>query len=137
MSGSKISSLVEAMKIMIHSLPQSTKFNIVSFGSNFELLFPESVQFNENTFKTSLEYVEKMKADFGGTSIVPCLNHIFNQPSDPSCPRYFSIFFLFFLFSLFFFLFSFFLFSFFLFSFLFLFFFSFFIFFFQIPLPKF
>ena len=33
----------ESLKLFLHSLPDGSFFNVVSFGSNFEYLFEESV----------------------------------------------------------------------------------------------
>jgi hypothetical protein len=33
----------EALKLFLHSLPDGSFFNVVSFGTNFEYLFNESV----------------------------------------------------------------------------------------------
>jgi hypothetical protein len=38
---------VEALKLFLHSLPLGSKFNVVSFGSIFTKLFPESVDYDE------------------------------------------------------------------------------------------
>jgi hypothetical protein len=39
MSGSPIKLAVEALKLFLHSLPMGSKFNIVSYGSDFSTLF--------------------------------------------------------------------------------------------------
>lgn len=51
MSGSPIRLAVEALKLFLHSLPLGSKFNVISFGSNFSKLFPESIDYNEKSLK--------------------------------------------------------------------------------------
>jgi hypothetical protein len=48
MSGARINMAVEALKLFIHSIPYGSMFNIVSFGSDFKKMFPESVEYNED-----------------------------------------------------------------------------------------
>jgi hypothetical protein len=38
-----IKTAIEALKLILHSLPDGSYFNVVSFGSEFEILFKESV----------------------------------------------------------------------------------------------
>ena len=54
MSGSPIQLAVGALKLFLHSLPIGSKFNVVSFGSNFEKLFPDSVEYNEENLKIAV-----------------------------------------------------------------------------------
>lgn len=46
MSGLTIKKAIEALILFIKSLPKDTYFNIVSFGSHSEKLFPKSVKYN-------------------------------------------------------------------------------------------
>ena len=47
MGGSRIQKATEALALFIKSLPQDTFFNVVSFGSHSESLFPSSVKYND------------------------------------------------------------------------------------------
>jgi len=38
----------------LHSIPLGSKFNVISFGSNFTKLFPESVVYNESNLKMAV-----------------------------------------------------------------------------------
>jgi hypothetical protein len=41
----------EALKIFLRSLSLGSWFNIISFGNEFEFLFNESVEYNEENLK--------------------------------------------------------------------------------------
>jgi Mg-chelatase subunit ChlD len=47
MSGSPITLAKEALILFLHSLPMGAKFNVVSFGSDFEKVFEQSVSYDE------------------------------------------------------------------------------------------
>ncbi len=48
---------VEALKLFLHSLPLGSKFNVISFGSEFEKLFPESVVYDESNLKIAISKI--------------------------------------------------------------------------------
>jgi hypothetical protein len=54
MSGSPIKVAVGALKLFLHSLPLGSKFNVVSFGTDFKKLFPNSADYNEENLKIAL-----------------------------------------------------------------------------------
>jgi Ca-activated chloride channel family protein len=64
----------EATKLFIQSLPEGSKFNIVSFGSEHSKLFDESVDYTEETRQSALNSVEGFGADMGGTELFNCLS---------------------------------------------------------------
>jgi cobalamin biosynthesis protein CobT len=45
MRGIPIQLAVKALKVFLHSLPIGCLFNVYSFGSTFEVLFPESMEY--------------------------------------------------------------------------------------------
>lgn len=47
MSGGGIDSARKALIVYLKSLPEGSKFNIVSFGFNFEKMYPVSQHYNE------------------------------------------------------------------------------------------
>ena len=58
MSGSSMNLAKEALLVFIHSLPVSSYFNVILFGSNYKSLFPESRIYDDHTFqdaKTSIQ----------------------------------------------------------------------------------
>jgi len=50
-------------------LPSDSYFNVISFGSDFENMYPESVRYEDKIVKATIEKVQKMSANFGGTEI--------------------------------------------------------------------
>mmetsp|Transcript_30757 Transcript_30757/g.30245 ORF Transcript_30757/g.30245 Transcript_30757/m.30245 type:complete len:91 (-) Transcript_30757:138-410(-) len=49
MDGKPMALAIEALKLFIHSLPIGSKFNVVSFGSEFKLMFKKSETYNEKS----------------------------------------------------------------------------------------
>ncbi|XP_041118571.1 von Willebrand factor A domain-containing protein 5B1-like isoform X2 [Polyodon spathula] len=87
MSGANIHKIKEAMIVAIKSLPSRTLLNIVGFGSNIKSLFSTSRVYSEDTLSLACEYLQKMRADMGGTNILGALNWVFQQPVHRGYPR--------------------------------------------------
>ena len=47
MGGTRIKKAKEALILFIKSLPQDTYFNVISFGSSSEKLFPQSMRYSD------------------------------------------------------------------------------------------
>ena len=77
----------KALKLMIPAIPNTCKFNIVSFGSTFSKLYETSQHLTETTFQQAISHVNLMTADMGGTNIYGPLSSIFNEPVDIDYPR--------------------------------------------------
>ncbi|KAM4590381.1 von Willebrand factor A domain-containing protein 5A-like isoform 1-T2 [Fundulus diaphanus] len=88
----RISSARDTLLLLLKSLPMGCYFNIYSFGSEFEHIFPTSVEYSEKTMEEALKKVEKMQDDLGGTEILLPLKHIYGQPCIPKQPRQLFIF---------------------------------------------
>lgn len=67
MGGGRIEKAKEALILFIQSLPQDTYFNVVSFGSQSERVFPVSVQYNDIAVKAAVGKISAMTANMGGT----------------------------------------------------------------------
>ncbi|XP_038672148.1 von Willebrand factor A domain-containing protein 5B1 isoform X2 [Scyliorhinus canicula] len=87
MSGINIEKIKEAMVVVIKSLPPGTLLNIIGFGSNVRTLFSSSRQCNDETLSFACEYIQRMRADMGGTNILGALSWIFKQPVHRGYPR--------------------------------------------------
>ncbi len=70
MSGDPIKLAVQALKLLLHSIPLGSKFNIVSFGSRHSLMFPQSVDYNEKNLLMAVTQLQTFQADYGGTEIL-------------------------------------------------------------------
>lgn len=77
-------------------------FNIVGFGSGHQTLFPASVEYDAQSFKTASDHVSEMSgttlnsinfnlmtlsANMGGTEILAPLRAILSTKSNPDYPR--------------------------------------------------
>ena len=80
MMGDRIALAKDAAMFFLKSLPSTSKFNIVSFGSQFTSMFPESVDYNDETMSEALKEIRFFDANLGGTEILTPLKHIFEQP---------------------------------------------------------
>ncbi|CAI5693966.1 unnamed protein product [Oreochromis niloticus] len=92
MSNTRIRSARDTLLLLLKSLPMGCYFNIYSFGSCYEHIFPKSVEYSQQTMKESLKKVEQMEANLGGTEILEPLKHIYSQPCIPNQPRQLFVF---------------------------------------------
>uniref|UniRef100_A0A673BS53 VIT domain-containing protein n=1 Tax=Sphaeramia orbicularis TaxID=375764 RepID=A0A673BS53_9TELE len=88
----RIASARDTLLLLLKSLPMGCYFNIYSFGSSYEHIFPKSVKYNKKTMKEALKKVEKMEADLEGTEILQPLKHIYKQACIPNQPRQLFVF---------------------------------------------
>ena len=81
MGGSyKIPNLKTALNLFLKSLPVGVKFNICSFGSRHEFLFPSgSRTYDQSALEEATRYVDTFSANFGGTDIYNPMQDIFNK----------------------------------------------------------
>ena len=73
----------QALKNFIHSLPEGSKFNIISFGSRFETLFEKSVEYDNTTLHKAIQDIElydQRGKNLGGTEILKPLEYLFGLP---------------------------------------------------------
>ncbi|KAG7457066.1 hypothetical protein MATL_G00242680 [Megalops atlanticus] len=87
MSGANIDKIKEGMVVAIKSLPPGTLLNIVGFGSTSKTLFTTSKLCTDETLALACEYIQKMRADMGGTNLLGALSWVYQQPVHRGCPR--------------------------------------------------
>lgn len=76
----RIPNLKAALQIFLKSLPLGVKFNICSFGSRHELLFPKgSVSYDPSALEKATIYVNRFAADFGGTEMYRPLEEVITK----------------------------------------------------------
>ncbi|XP_034723659.1 von Willebrand factor A domain-containing protein 5A-like [Etheostoma cragini] len=92
MAGSRIKSARDTLLLLLKSLPIGCYFNIYSFGSSYEHIFPKSVEYNEKTMEEALNEVKRMGGDLGRTEILIPLEHIYSQPCISSQPKQLFVF---------------------------------------------
>jgi hypothetical protein len=70
--------------LLLKSLPVGCRFNIISFGSHYEVLVPEgSEEFNERMVSCALELHQTMSNNMGGTEILSPLKHVYEHIKIP------------------------------------------------------
>ncbi|GAA6037833.1 hypothetical protein JCM8097_005062 [Rhodosporidiobolus ruineniae] len=81
MQGSRIEMARKALVVLLRSLPhKGTAFNVVSFGSSNQHLWPEgSRPYNQSTLDEATRHVDSMQADFGGTETRSALEAVFEK----------------------------------------------------------
>ncbi|KAF7319058.1 hypothetical protein HMN09_00242000 [Mycena chlorophos] len=80
MEGARIAAARKALVIMLRALPHknNTSFNIASFGSYTNSLWPTSRGYNQETLEEATRHVDGMHANFGGTEIQNALKNCFS-----------------------------------------------------------
>jgi len=79
MDGGRIKAVKAALQIMLRSLPsRNTTFNIVSFGSHFTSLWPQSQIYSAETVAEASKHVDTFSANYGGTELRSALQFAFS-----------------------------------------------------------
>ena len=61
--------LLSALRLLLHSLPYGSMFNIISFGYKYVMMFPESVPIDEDTLDKAEKELKK-RSSLNGTDIL-------------------------------------------------------------------
>ncbi|KAM7150674.1 von Willebrand factor A domain-containing protein 5A-like isoform 4-T4 [Macrochelys suwanniensis] len=91
-SPQRIDSAKETLVLLLKSLPLGCYFNIYGFGSRFESFYPQSVGYTQQTMAESLQRVQKLQANLGGTEILAPLQAIYRSPCRDGHPRQLFVF---------------------------------------------
>jgi uncharacterized protein YegL len=78
MGGQRIAQAKQSLILFLKSLPDNSRFNVVSFGSDFQFMFPKSVQSDDETLTDAIAQISKMDANMGGTEIAQPLSKIYD-----------------------------------------------------------
>ncbi len=87
MSGSHICNAKESLVLFLKSLPTSSYFNVVSFGSYSCSLFPCSQRYTQDSLEKGCVYVNSIKADMGGSELLQPLKAVLEKPRKAEYPR--------------------------------------------------
>ena len=79
MSGSPIKVASKALLLFLQSLPAGSYYQIIGFGSDYKIYDNIPKEYNQNNLKKSIEIVEKLKGDMGGTDIYSPLEYIYQS----------------------------------------------------------
>ncbi|RDA94958.1 hypothetical protein CP533_0183 [Ophiocordyceps camponoti-saundersi (nom. inval.)] len=74
-----IQDMVAALQILLVSLPLGVRFNICSFGSKHEFLWPSSQAYNQDRVDEAMSYVGNFDANYGGTEMSQPLEETFKR----------------------------------------------------------
>ena len=80
MNGSHICNAKESLVLFLKSLPTSSYFNVVSFGSYSRSLFPCSQRYSQDSLEKGCVYVNGIKADMGGSDLLEPLKAVLEKP---------------------------------------------------------
>jgi Ca-activated chloride channel homolog len=87
MEGSSIAEVRNALQLCLRSMIPGCSFNIVGFGSTHNALFAKSRDYNQKNLEIASAHVAEMKADLGGTEILPALQFVLKGSADANLPR--------------------------------------------------
>ena len=79
MSGGRINMAKQSLFYFLKSLPENSKFNIISFGSEYTVLFEKNLDVNNSNLTKALYLIESFDADMGGTNITGPLKEVRNN----------------------------------------------------------
>lgn len=76
MSGNKIEQAKNALTLFLKSLDTNTKYNIITFGDEYKLMYTESQDYTEANLKNTLEQVSYIDANMGGTELLQPIKYL-------------------------------------------------------------
>lgn len=62
-------------------------FNIICFGTTYKKLFEHSTQKVESTKEEAKKFIDKMRANLGGTKMLSMQNDLFSDDPQINCQR--------------------------------------------------
>ncbi|MCQ2820736.1 MAG: VIT and VWA domain-containing protein, partial [archaeon] len=77
MSGRSINTVKEVLKLFLPSLPKGSFYQLIGFGSTYNKYNNTPVKLSSEEVNKSLEIINKIKADLGGTDIYEPLKEIY------------------------------------------------------------
>jgi Ca-activated chloride channel family protein len=87
MEGTSIAEARNALQLCLRSLGGEHLFNIIGFGTQHSLLFPESRRYDDASLAAASAHVSALQADMGGTEILGALEAALATPARPGVPR--------------------------------------------------
>ena len=80
MEGTSIDEVRNALQLCLRSMIPGCTFNIVGFGSKYQALFPHARAYDETSLAEATAHVSGLRANLGGTEILPALQFVLEQP---------------------------------------------------------
>src|SRR5436305_15196336 len=69
----------QALELLLRSLPEDCYFNVISFGSRHDSLFPKSIFYSQDSLSKALNLAQSMTSNYGGTEIYSSLKCAFEN----------------------------------------------------------
>ena len=82
MGGRSIEIASKALKLFLQSLPSKSYFQIIGFGSNYELYNKNPKEYTKENINETLKIIDGLSANLGGTDIYGPLNYIYNNKNN-------------------------------------------------------
>ena len=82
MAGSPMKVASKALLLFLQSLPAGSYYQIIGFGSDYRLYDDKPKEYNEKNIQKSIEIVQALKGNMGGTNIYDPLKYIYNSGKD-------------------------------------------------------
>ena len=82
MSGDKMNTTNQALILFLKSLPVGSYFEVISFGSSYEVLSKGNVgfEYTDEEINNAINYIkENFQANLGGTKLYNPLQHAFEE----------------------------------------------------------
>nr|CAG8558475.1 9432_t:CDS:10 [Entrophospora candida] len=79
MEGEPIKKAGQALELFVRSLPEDCYFNVVSFGSHHDSLFPKSQEYSQHSLDKAINLAKNLHADYGGTEIYHLIKWAFDD----------------------------------------------------------
>ena len=79
MNGKRIRIASKALQLFLQSLPVGSFYQIIGFGSTFEKYDEIPKEYKKENIKKSMEFLENLKANLGGTEVAGPLRDIYNS----------------------------------------------------------
>lgn len=91
MCGSRITNASRCLKLFLRCLPlgRGIRINVVRFGSTYEVLFKDSlsVPLDEVSLNKAVQFAEGLRADLGGTNLLPPLHRLLTDRGEKGYVR--------------------------------------------------
>jgi hypothetical protein len=78
MNGNRMDLAKKALKLFIKSIDNHSYYNVISFGSDFELMEESFIIANDDNVDNSINKINDFTADLGGTEILTPLKEFYN-----------------------------------------------------------
>ncbi|PKC75204.1 vWA-like protein, partial [Rhizophagus irregularis] len=91
MSVEPMKKAAQALELLLRSIPEDCYFNVVSFGSHHDSLFPKSQLYSEESLSEAINLAQKMTSNYGGTEVYSALKWSFENSRNDMATTVFLI----------------------------------------------